>query len=437
MKRQNIIYIEGETMQAVRAAKGRDRVMVDDTQSFASDKLEEYLRGSNERVYTLVVNFKKYFRETITVPSVSRRHMGRVISSEISRQSPFSEFSYIYTLSKEKAKSNKKTRDVHVFAVDMEELQEVIMRFSACGISVQAIYPDLYAVKFLLEDRASGLGLFNAGKEQKMFLVNHGELLFERTVECGDEDPLSAETRNIYLSINYCQQTLRVKPERLFLIGDACRLSGIEALTVPAVSSLKPGGLEVSEEVFQKFALPLSALYAGKAIDISPRSLRVEHLREGVQTYGAAAFCALSIIGLIFLGFTVDKAGASSERLAMQRNQLFRMYGVQSSYMKTLNLYGKYRIFLENGGKDPFSRLFLNLSDLNRPGVSIEKLSASAGEGGVILTLKGLIEAESLSDTQARYDGLLEYIKGPAAMTIDASELKLMDGSFTLTASRI
>ncbi|MFQ5428405.1 MAG: hypothetical protein ACE5EZ_05430 [Thermodesulfobacteriota bacterium] len=438
MKRQNIIYIEGETMQAVRACKGRGRVRVEETETFAADRLEEYLRGSNERNYTLVVNFKTFFHETITLPAVKGRYMEKVIASEISRVSTFTRFSFIYSLAEETTIDNKKKRIVHVFAVDMEELQEVIRRFTACDVEVRAVYPDIYAVKSLLGEKASGLGLFNAGHEdeheQKMFLVKNGEVLFIRDARHGAKDPLETETRNIYLSVSYCQQTLRENPERLFLIGETSYLAGAEALTLPAAPVPRPVGLVAGEEIFEKYAVPLSALYAGKAMDISPKFLRAEHLREQVQRYGAAAFFVLGFVGLIYLAFTVEGTVAASERLDMQKNRLAHMYGLQSEYMKTLSKYAQYRAFLKDGQKNTFARFFLNLSALNEPGVIIEKLSATLGEDGFSVTLNGRIEAGSLRDTQARYDGLLEFIAGPGAMTVKEDKLLFSDNSFRLTA---
>jgi len=403
-------------------------------ETFVDEKLENFLLGHKEKEYILVVNFKRYYHDTIFVPNVSTRYMEKVIASEISKQSPFAEFSFIYSLLEEKTINNKIMRKVHVFAVDMEELLGHTSRFSSCGKTVRVIYPDVYAAKSLLGKGASALGLFNRTHEQKMFFVKDGEVLFIREVESDGRDLLESLARNIHLSISYCEQTLRINPERLFLIGGSSSLPGMETLALPTASVIKPAGLDVSEEVFQKFALPLSALYGDKAIDISPRYSRNIYMAGKAQSYGAAVFGAISIIGLIYLVFTIQGALASSERLAIQKNRLAHMTGIQNTYMKTLELYSRYRPFVERKNEKAFSSLFVNLSAMDMPGVMIERLSAVQGEGGLIVEVKGLVDAQSLRETQERYDGLIKFIKGPGAMSVEESKLIFMDGSFTVRA---
>jgi len=244
----------------------------------------------------------------------------------------------------------------------------------------------------------------------------------------------AAEARNIYLSVSYCQQTLRVNPERLFLIGEASALALSDALALPVASAIKPEGLDVSNEVFIKFAVPLSALYTQKSMDISPQSLRHENLTNSALGYGTAVFCALGLILIIFLAFTVDKTSATSDRLAMQTNRLAHTTRTQSAYIKAYDAYKQYRPFLEQAGKRPFSRFFTNLSAMDLPGVAIERLSASNAGDGFIVKITGLIEARTLVDTEARYRGLLEYIKGPGAMTVEEKRLMIGDNSFEISA---
>ncbi|MFQ5480024.1 MAG: hypothetical protein ACE5DW_01965 [Thermodesulfobacteriota bacterium] len=435
MKKKNIIYIDGHTIQAVRARTDKDQFRVEETECFPLEDLEQYLRRNRDMDYILVVNFKRYYHETITVPSVSSRYMDKVISSEISRNSALADFSFIYTLEKEKTINDKKMREAHVFAVEMEELQGYIKRFTACGAALRAVYPDVYAAKFLIGRGASGLAIFNTMRAQKMFLLREEKVLFIRDVEVSGSDFFEIDARNIYLSISYCQQTLRLNPERLFLIGEVCSFTGAGALALPTASVLRPRGLEVSEEVFLKYLLPVSALYADKSIDISPPSFRASGRIKKTQTYGAAAFFALSLLGLIFLGITVKGAIASSLILTVQKNRLAHMAGLQYAYTQRLSKYGRYRAFLERLGKKPYSRLFYNLSALNLPGVSMEKLAASGEEDRVILTLDGLIEAPTLKETQARYDDLLEFFKGSAAMTVEEERLMFNEKSFTIKVS--
>jgi len=433
--KKNIIYFEGQTIQAVKTRRVKGGFKVVDSASFAVERLEEYFKVSKERSYTLVVNFRRYYLETITIPPVSKRYMAKVIESEISKRSPFNDFSYIYSLQEEKIIENKKMRDVHVFAVDMKEMQSYIRRVRACGAMVRAIFPAVQAAKSLLGKEGCALGLFNAGHEMKTFIVKEGEVLFIRDVESSgkglDDD---AEARNIYLSISYCQQTLRINPERLFLIGEASTLSGRKALTLPVDQAIKPEGLDVPDDVFIKFALPLCALYAQKTSDISPPALRSEYKATMAFDYGTAAFCALTVIFLIFLSFTVKRAAASSERLLIQKDRLAHSAGVQNAYMKTLEKYERYRPFLEQGSKKPFSRLFLNLSAMDLPGVTVERLSASKSEDGFLINIEGHIEAQTLKDTEALYNGFLEYLTGPGAITIEEKGLVFEDKSFEITA---
>jgi len=437
LKTINIIYFEGETIQALRGLKGKGSIKVECEESFTEDRLEEYLHRNKEQNYTLVINFQIYFQETLTVPSVSRRYMRDVIASEIARTSPFAEFSFIHTFSEETIVNNKKKRDVHVFAVDMEELRAYIKRITACGSRVAAIYPVVYSAKSLLGRHASGLVLFKAGHEQKMYLVDDGEVLFVRDVETCRDDTLKSEARNIYLSVNYCQQTLRINPERLFLIGEASCSENVAELELPAVSALRPSGLGVTEEVFLRYALPISALYADKDVDISPKNLRADYIRHQTQGYGAVAFSLLSVVLFIFFALTVQGVSASSKRLERDKNRLadIASAGFKDTYMKTLSNYGEYRPFVERGKKRVFSRFFLQLSALSLPGVVIEKLTASEENNAFILHVNGLVEADSLSDTQARYERLVRYLRGPAAMMIKEQKLVFRDGSFFITAS--
>lgn len=437
MKKRNIVYISGESVQAVSALVSREGLRVEDALTMPLERLEGYLRGSGQRDFSLVVNFPDGRLDAFTVPAVSRRYTERVIASELARREAGGERPFTYSLRKKKDVGDKGMREVSVFTVDRKRLQALVRTFDACGKRLMGIYPDIHAVKSLVPVGPPVLCVFNAVHEQKIFLIEGGEVLFTRNIESRGKVEEDAHARDIYLSINFCQQNLRVSPAYLLLIGEPPAIGSIPSITPPAASALRPPELHASPGVWSKFVVPLSALYAEKADDISPPYLHRARRAERFLDWGAASLVSLSLAGLIIFGLAMGRASRASATLSSERERLAGLARLQDAYDKTFAAYAPYRSFfkgLRAGDSRPFTRLIRSFSAVGSEGVAIEKVSASMHDEGLMVKISGSIKGPSFTGAHAKFRRFVGRIERLADTVIEEKKLMINDRKFIITA---
>lgn len=182
--KQVVISLEDTLVKVLYASRKRGSIVVDRTLLFEIDQLEAFLKEAGTKEVSLVKHFRDFHEETFSIPSVKKKFIPTLIETEIGKRFDTKDFSYTYSLSDVKIVEKRKVREVFAFAVRNDELREEVNRFHSHGISVKAIYPDIYALaEFVKPARDSTLCISEAGLTKTLFLIKGGEIRFIRTVE--------------------------------------------------------------------------------------------------------------------------------------------------------------------------------------------------------------------------------------------------------------
>jgi hypothetical protein len=436
LKKRNIVYISGGTVQVVSALVTHEGIQIEESMTMPLKGFAKYLRGSSHREFSLVVNFPDERLESFMVPVVPRRYREKVIASELSRRMAGADCHFIYSLREEKKIDGRPMVEVGVFTVDSERLRALADLFSACGKRLNGIYSDVHVIKTLVPKGPPALCIFEIGHEKKMLLVNRGELLFTRKVESGTGERQGSFARDIYLSINYCQQNLRINPTYTLFLGASHTIVSDLSKTTPVASALIPRGVCVSHGTWQEYAVPISGLCAVRADDISPPCLRRSRRLERVLGLGATSLACLSLAGLLLLGLAIGRASRASDTLTAEKSRLSGLTSLRETYEKTLSAYTPYSFFFEElkqGSKKPFTRFIRSLSAVGPEDIIIEKITASIDGQQLLVKISGSISAHSFRKTRAVFKDFITRVNGLDRAAIEDKELMINDGRFRIT----
>lgn len=441
-KKKTVVYIDEQSVRVVYAATRLGRVKVEKTLSFTFDSLDEFIKEDASKEYLLVVSFMDFYQETFTVPAVKKKYMSGVVESELERDCPFKDFSYVYTLSGPRAAENRKVVDATVFAVRSSEVNGLIERFTSAGKTVSAVYPDVYSLAGLVpETDEAVLCVTEAGPSKNIFLVSGGEVLFARTF-ASDAPRLDApDVHNIEMTVNYCRQALRISPSRILLMGSLTEgsLDEVAPFSLPVVCQVPPSGGSAGREEVLTNLVPLSALSAARGIDISTAGHRSEYLVETVLGYSTFAFTAASVAAALLLVVQAAGLWSSFERLREAKAEVPPLEGVISRYQEVSNALRGYRPYLvsavESAASPDYERFLRSLSSADTGSVSLESVVVKKSGPALLCTMKGVVEGTGLGPVQAGYQGLLDSLDGIEGVEVTGGDLSLRERRFEVEVS--
>jgi len=120
-------------------------------------------------------------------------------------------------------------KGLRVYLFDKEEIEEVFSSLIKRGFDVEKVCPLFSAFILLIEEEAEKdkMLIFLTGKNRFLYVFSGKEFLFQRVYE-GEEEGLSENDVTVLNMVyNYCQQTIRIKPQVLLIIGRVKNLNGL------------------------------------------------------------------------------------------------------------------------------------------------------------------------------------------------------------------
>jgi len=124
---------------------------------------------------------------------------------------------------------DEEKKGMRVYLFDKDEIEEVFSPLIKRGFNIERVCPLFSAFILLIEEEAEKdkMLVFLKGKNRFLYVFSGKEFLFQRIYE-GEEEELSKNDVTVLNMVyNYCQQTLRIRPQVLLIIGRVKDLNGL------------------------------------------------------------------------------------------------------------------------------------------------------------------------------------------------------------------
>jgi hypothetical protein len=439
MRKAVAVSFEGEYVRIVYATLKRTGIEVNDALIVKDEQFDHFLEQEKTKEFIVVNDFKEFYQDIISVPPVKNKYIKDLIKLEIKNKAPdFKDFSFIHFLHSEKIIENKKVKEIFVFAVRNEEVKDIVNRFSRKGKTIKALYPNIFSVARLIKSIEDPfLCILETGLKKTLFLLKGGKVDFVRTTQAFDKGLNDPDIQNIYMTVNYCRQVMRVNPAFILLGGSLCNEYDATDLTTMPIACLRlPPFQTLKMTAPVDFIYPISSLFVSREKDINiltPDYKNFLRIRLFLK-YSTLLFISLSLIGISYIGFI-------SKNIMEYRNRLSSIRKTLPDIENTLILYENKRselahympfiTFLRTNVSIPDIQRFLSLlSEMKTDNIRIDSLSIAV-DGDILKSeLKGIVKTKSFADMQIYYQKLIDSISNIEGFFIGNQGLILKDGSF-------
>ncbi len=444
MKKVVAVSFEGEDVRVVYAITRGSGVEVTDVVLVKDEDFDRFLEKEKTKEFVVVHDFKEFYQDIISVPPVKNKYVKKIIEDEIKRRAPeFHDGPFISLVSGESIVENRKVKDVFVFAVKRGEVSEVTERFARCGKKIRALYPNIFTVAHLV---ASGeepfLCVLETSANKTLFLLNGGKMEFVRTAQSPERGMNDRDMQNIFMTLNYCRQVVRVNPAFILLAGTISRCDSVstELSSLPIACLRMPLPRSSVGDSLVDYLCPLSALSieGDKTICVLTPDYERAMALESFLKYATLFFLSLSLLGMGYIGVMGKNILELKKRLASVRENLPDVEGTIALYDEKradLSVYDPFVASLESAAARPDVALLLyDMSRLTSDSVRIDSLSIALEGGRATVDLKGVVRASGYTDRQRAYQNFVDSLARLDRFQMRDHSLDLTDGSWTVMA---
>ncbi len=347
MARVTAISFEDNVTKVVRATREHGILTVKDTLCLAEGELGAFLQNEKTDKFTVVCNFTQFYQDTLFLPPVDRKFLDSLVQAEIKKKYPdLQGFSYSYRIIGDSHHEGKPYKKIACFVFKEEEVSAITDRFTACNKSVKHLYnsADVLARFVKCYENMCGetlLCIADSAVQKTIFVLENEELCFVRHIPSSGEGFTDLETQNINMTVDYCFQSLRIRPTRAVLLD---RSSSVEAaqlkLMAPIAGLMPPPHVRAPEETIWEYAAPIAALAnppEGETGDLLPPAYRSHCMQMTSLRYGTVVLILLSILGMAGIAEKYINVLRLNETIQGLRTKLEGMDAVARAYDRVNN----------------------------------------------------------------------------------------------------
>jgi len=416
-KKNVIVSFEDDAVRVIYGSNARGALRVDDSLTLKSDQFDSFIENERAKNFTVVKHFKDFFQETFLIPSVKKKFIKNLIETEIRKKISIQDFSYLYSLSKEKIVENRKMKKAFVFVVRNDELRDIVERFHRHGKRVSAIYPDIYVQAEMVKSCNEGTALCvsESGLNKNLFLVKDGQISFIRSLESDEIGLNDFDIENINMTGDYLWQTLRTTPSRVILLGSVCfNYNATKVPMTPAASFLPPVNIAQSREFSLGFISPISALFGKKELTLLPVEYKSLYMKQALIVYATVLFVLLSVTGIGSIANTANNIMETKKNFRAVRNSLPTLGSVLNEYDTKLSELDKYKPEISYSNKlssaHDFQKLLYDLSSTSTTGLGIDSIDLNINKNVFESIISGSIVADNYETMEKHYQNFLESL---------------------------
>ena len=440
MKNTVVVSFENQTIKVIYASSKGGAITVKDALTLNESQFEDFLRREKTKEFIVVNNFRESYQNTIYIPLVKKKYLGKIIEIEIQKKCQFRNFSYIYFLLGEKIVENRKTLEVFVFAVRNEELTSLIGRFIDKGKMVRAVYPDTFSLALMVRTEGKyALCVSGDGVDKNLFLVNDRKIVFVREAKSVETDMSDFDMRNVEMTVNYCRQTLRINPSYVYLTGNLCKNFDVSLISsVPVACFLLPQGMNADSKIRLEYITALSALLAGSDIDISPHEYRDVKFTIALLNYSTSTILFIMVLSVFYTGVIFKSAVGLRDEFKDSVRELPDIDKILTSYEMERSRTNGYRPLIasfDNSVESPnIRKLFSDFTGLKGDKIRLDSIDVTASNGVLHCRIDGITEPESYADSEVAYENFIGSFDNIKGLTITKKDFELKDRRLSVEA---
>lgn len=453
MKTVLSLYFDGTMVQALTACPDSSggSVKVNDARTFPFYELDDYLASRSEKSCVLCCNPFRFYQDILNLPPVADKLYDKLVRLEMQKAHPdLTSFSIDYRIVGESTIDSRQFRKIAVFSYPDEFLNDFIGKVAHHGIMISNIFAAPGAIfRLALSTCAEEPGqprIFIATLPgEKLFLVSeNNELEFIRLIPSNDSALLPEDTENINMTVDYCFQTLRMRPFEAVMLNQSDELSGelSDLVSVPYRSAMPPQLEDLPHDIIRDYLAPAAAalhsLESPGTGNIVPADYAAFTTDRKLLT---AAFMLLILLTLLLAAHIVTErliiSGLKS-KISMVRTELngseaelatFRKLDAEADqFKKQIEFVNRY-----NSAQNPATALAALI--LPETGdYAIKGISVKSGDGFLTVQMDGSIIASGYSATQASFEKFVSFLAKIPGYTVSSSSLDINGKTFGIQA---
>ncbi len=445
-KKQTFISFEGDQAKVLFVTRKKGAVVIDNTCLIQINALDRFLEEQRSLPNLHVIYpFRQFYSDILSVPAVKTKFLDTVVSIEIKKRFPLlRDFSFFYMPLTEKAVDEKAPLEIFFCAVENDEINAIVDRFSFKGKPVQCVLPDIVPLARLLAahektDEKPVLGLLGRREEKTLFLLKSGRIHFVRIVASDSAGIADEDMDNINMTVSYCRQQLRLEPEKIVCIDGAAGSEGLPARA--AIPIVRPDYLEGfgQPRVPRDFFIPYAAaVFFDTPVECNllPHHHRTLFLQRLVFSYAATFFLIIAILGLAYTVFNLAEAVWYRGKIESIRKNMAGADTGMSAYEKAsadlqrvspmLNLLNEAR------SAPDMNEALLALSFLPMAQIDVRGIQVDNKEGRVRIQLTGVVFGDGYGARYQSFQRLLEKFRDDRRMTLGTKTLDHRTGQFQI-----
>ncbi len=436
------LYIDGEGVSIVDLRSDPHRIKPEKAFTIPLSELDSFLSVTEYDDFIVTCNFRDLRHEIITVPSVNRKYLHRIISLEVKKLSDGGDYAYVYYDLGERIVEQRRVRDISIIMVSKKEINDLIERFLRYKKSIRHIYASLQsALALLRNDKRTLLCVFETGTmggdlEKNVFLMKDGKLFFFRRLTSFNKGLSDIDIKGIEMSIAHCEQVLRIQPEGVMIIGDTGEIlpDSIKGLPVSSVKGVNRIDMNDIQSEYLRYLIPTGSMLCSKDEDMSTDDYKSFRFMKKILEISIMVFALLSVFFLFISIYNIKEIiSIRDERHFLEREER-RLSGVIAEYRETVSEARSLESILNFLKERRFfpSRIFTGLSGLRLNNIEFSNLEMDLTGDTIRVRILGRVRAEDYTVMLESFNDLIDSLKGLSGVEIVSKGFRLADGTFNI-----
>lgn len=340
------IHFGADRIFVVRACRHRQHIQILQTQSFADEEFDEFLTRDRCRSYIVCVDFDELIQETVHVPPADKKLFPKLMQASIRKMHPgIADHPLMYEVVEDILEDGKVWKKVACFVYSKEEIEKILARFINKNKKVSGLYSNAFALSRMVQAKQeitedAVLCINAVAREKTIFLLKNKSMLLVRHIKTDEPGMDDAAIHNINMTVDYCLQSLRIRPTKLIILGrdkNALTEKDVEKKTkssleyglfhnltsipfeIPSRIKVKSSSESINWELYWT---AVGALFCSASESLSPPSYRQQLLQ--LQLYHSATYTciAANVVVAAFLGLTIHSSQKLQRKIELENQKL-------------------------------------------------------------------------------------------------------------------
>lgn len=444
-------YFDGAIVQAVKTSISGGTVTINDAHTFPYDELDIYLAGCKEKTFIVCCNTLQFQQDILHLPPAASKHYDKLVRTALRKNHPeLTSFTTFHGNVGQTAIDSKVYNKVAAFSYFDEPLSDFISAFNRHGKVISHIYAAPYTIFRLFtsscpnETAQARMFIASLPGEKLLLVEENNALEYVRKVPSPGVELHPEDTHNINMTLDYCFQTLRVRPMEAVMLKNAYGATSDRPsqISVPLRLEASPALAQIPEHLLSDYLAPISAslhsTVSPSTADILPADYATFVRNKKVLTTASAI---MAVFALLLAGYALMQLMIISDLkrdISLLRSSLSRSGEDLTAYRrlddevkafsKPLGILNKQRNSLHPAAA--LAALALPSSkEYVVTGVSIH-------DGGEFLAVQvdGSIDSTGFSNIQTTFESVVGQLGRISGYSVMSSTLDIKQKTFRIQA---